>query len=105
MEINLQVKDICIIIDKCRKGCVEEFTYGPLHIRFGGTPEAIARTTAATPEIVDQIEKESKKAFIEDVIKYKQDQVDELKLTNPMLYEELLVRGDIENAKDIVDEE
>jgi predicted nucleic acid-binding Zn-ribbon protein len=103
-KISLQVKDICAIIKSCRNCGVTKFKFGDLEVDFGRPAlsphgkcgEAVNHLSVA--EITDEIhEKQMKEALEQDELRLKDEQVAQALIENPLLAEQLIMDGELED--------
>lgn len=90
----LTAADICTVIESCGKHGVFSLTLGSMKIMFAGrgpvpTPLAEAPPVQLTHEQQDELAKMRAEAYIEQI-----------KIENPVLYEDMLARGEIEDDHD-----
>lgn len=103
-------EELCGIIKACGEAQVVELKLGDLYVRFGQqpVPEAPAnevQSPAPTPEAAisatqNELEKEAERALTQDEVKLREDQLDMALLENPLLYEELIAKGEVEDDGD-----
>lgn len=96
-------EEVCKILDACAKKGVIELKFGPLEVRF--QPKAQSHPKKAPgpiipahpePENILQEQREAEKAeLLREEIRTKEDEVDELVLTDPLKYEELIESGEL----------
>lgn len=100
---NLTASELCVIISSCRKNNVSSFSASGIRIEFNQNPEKEIRlkeNSFITPE------KNPEPPTLEDAKRIHQERLDELleeaKLANPALYEEMLqYEGNLNNEDDI----
>lgn len=98
--------EICKIIESCAKKGVLELKYGPLHLKFAGkTQESTARgpkipTESAPENIIQAQNKEQEEALFREELKTRDEQIAELIVTDPLLAEELMAEGELEESND-----
>ena len=93
---NLTSKDICAIIDACGKSGVLEFKYGRLSLKFAGFvqyEETLPNICATDMDVINDISDRK------DDINESQENLEEMLLTDPEKYEELVSRGELEHAE------
>lgn len=96
----LSGKEICTIIETCAKKGVGEFSYGPLSFNFGNrlAPQP-ARNGPQKPEnVIQEQQNIEKETLLTEELRTKDDQIAELMITNPLLAEELMIEGELEDS-------
>jgi hypothetical protein len=96
---SLKPSDICRIIEACKSSGVRDFQMGSLHIQFGEAIQetretwndfAVNSTNSGTQtESVDQ----------QSARKLSEEEIDQLKLTDPAAYERLLLSGELDGTE------
>lgn len=122
-ETELSSVDLCPILEASAKAGVTELKFRGLHVVFGRTAEQVVtmdprfglpaypfvqQPPAAKTEMDLSAEQHKliRKQYLENAeTNLREDQLAELLVTNPQLYEELLQKGELENAVDGSDED
>ena len=91
------VQDLCAIIKTCRENGVVRAKLGELSIDF--LPEEPKILTVATPEQQKQEKLAFDAALAENEARIKLDYLANLRLSNPEEFEDLVARGELENAR------
>lgn len=96
----LNIDNICALIRTCGEVGVKEVSFGRLHVVFGRKDQD---TQASSPNLPDKALSEQsqsieQRAFEQDEISTKDDQLAELVITDPLEYERLVASGDLENG-------
>lgn len=110
----LNAEDICKILKASRESGVLSLKCGPLEVCFGPSPAAAladAHISGAAPtpaaEDLGQITQAQQKAeeasLLEEEINTKDDQIAEMLITDPLRFEELMERGELEPGGIITD--
>lgn len=105
MTSELNVKDVCDIIQKCADCGVGELKFGPLELKFhqisvpvttsGQNPAPHIEEPSQGPENdAPTMSPELLKKIEEDI---KQDQLAEMLITDPAQFEELIFSGEVVN--------
>lgn len=106
----LSFREICSIIKSCGESRVAELKFGDLHITFHqpvkegldavkAPPQQV--TTHPDAEISDEQRKHLEKhALLEDELRLKEDQLDQMLIESPTDFEELQAQGDLEEERD-----
>lgn len=99
------VEQVCAIISKCAESGVTELKFGDLHVSF--QPKSEQTTQAATwarpahhsdTEISEELLRQTDKERLEqDERRFREEQLAEMMLTDPLAYEELLASGELED--------
>lgn len=93
MAHELTVKDVCCIISTCRKSGVSSLSYSGLEVTFGDTEKVKQKKNNK------QLEKEIPKIISTQEYDIKQDQLEEMIITDPVQYEKLMQQGEIVDAR------
>jgi hypothetical protein len=97
MKKSLTVEDICAILGSCDKNGVAALKFGDLQVEFfDKQPETSVAHTSA-PEIAAEQSKIHNSALVEEEIRTREQQLEELFLTDPLEAERLLAKGDLED--------
>lgn len=117
---NLSSTDICLIIASCGEHKVAKLQFGDLYIEMGlkakildevGPKNAEAFPQNANPqsnsdnEISEELKKINDDAFIQEELRTKQDQLDQLLIENPALAEKMIADGDFDEELEDADDE
>lgn len=102
-EKQLSVEEICSIIEACRNAGVTSMKCGPLELSFGKQTESPSEKPAVTEITDDQHEKSNEDALVQEELRTRQDQIDQMLIENPSLAEELVAQGDLEDDDDGAD--
>lgn len=90
---RLTTADVCLILEACATNKVSKLQFGELIVQFGAsTEESHQKLPALTQEQHDQ-QNEAQVQRDADVLR--QREYDELLLTDPEKYEELLQKGEL----------
>lgn len=102
--MELKSKEICEIIKAAEKANVNFLEYGSLKLDFGpkrnetqtSQPSNASQVNQATPEKIESIREQSN---VELQIRQAEDNIEELMLTDPERYEDMLANGELEDVK------
>ncbi len=96
---EFSVDDVCRILESCGKFHVAELTLGALSVKFGPTARETTdregNLPAAAAELAALQENQAQRSLVSDEIRIREQQVAEMPLSDPLLYEEMLARGEI----------
>lgn len=96
---TLKTADICRIIESCKTSGVSRLQFGNLHIQFGEPihepKESWSEFTAKSTSSGTQTEDAAKQS----VRKLSEEEIDQLKLTDPAGYERLILSGELDSAE------
>lgn len=99
VQKTLKPSDICRIIETCKASGVSRLQLGSLHIQFSGSfPEAHdswSEFTAKASQAGTQTDQRSKQS----ARKLSEEEIDQLKLTDPASYERLILSGELDSAE------
>lgn len=97
---NYSVDEVCAIIKQCRESGVTQLKIGAFEASF--LLPATANPGAATPtqEELAQGEKNEQKAFLNQERKIRLEQMEQMRLTDPEGYEDLVAKGEFEDARE-----
>lgn len=99
MDHNLTSKDICNIIKQCSYSGVTHFNFGDLQISFKQS-QLKAEENSITPgtEILgDELSQAEETATIQNEVQTREEQLEEMLLTDPLQFEELIRNGELED--------
>lgn len=109
----LSGEDVCRIIESCGKSNVRVLKFSGLHLRFGvraepkrqadpepGPLELMQAIPASDPKILEEAAKIQRKTIQQQEAALRQQQLDELILSNPEEYERRMASGDLVDAND-----
>lgn len=104
---SLTVGEVCTILEASAKAGVTELSFGDLQIKFGLPPDvASARmqqyplTTSPVLPVTDEQHQTMTKDQIEaDEVRLREEFMEELRLTDPFRYEQMLVRGELDDPR------
>jgi len=100
-KTDLSTQSVCSIIETCARYNVAKLQFRDLMLEFGQKPEQPppGRTTATT--VADMTEQEhqeqTKQALAEDELSLREQQLEELKITDPAEYERQIRDGELED--------
>ena len=101
---TLSKEDICGIIKECGQNGVREFKLGALFLNFGPSPAPTIEPVHVAPRVqYEQIklsEKETEKMARDN----QEEELQRLLITDPLEYEQMLRRGDVEDEQREQDE-
>ncbi len=96
---EFSVADVCLILESCGKNHVAELKLGALQVKFGSqareTTSGAVELSVDAAELASLQEKLAQKSLESDEIRVREQQVAEMPLTDPLLYEEMLARGEL----------
>jgi hypothetical protein len=99
VQKSLKSSDICRIIETCKSSGVSSFQLGSLHIQFGESfpepKESWSDFTAKQTESGTQTTKVSHQS----ARKLSEEEIDQLKLTDPVSYERLILSGELDGTQ------
>lgn len=105
---NLSSEAICVIIESCAKHGVAELKFQDLHVKFGKSAiQELGPQNSNSPEAEiseEQHEEQTAHAIEKDEVDLREEQLEELFLTDPMAAEEMLRNGEFEDADEFGDE-
>jgi hypothetical protein len=84
---------VCLILDSCATNKVSEIQFGELIVKFGAAQEESHQKLPALTQ--EQHDKNNKAQVQKDAADLRQLELDELVLTDPEKYEELLAKGEL----------
>ena len=106
---RLSGSEVCDIIEACQASQVAEIQCGELHVIFARdayTRKIPVSTDGVTSDDVENIQqRESENANIHSDLSEREDDLEELILTNPEKYEELVEKGELEDVDGASDTE
>jgi hypothetical protein len=97
---SFTARDLCLIIEACKTHAVAELKFGDLEIRW--TP-GLSPLPLAYPSSVESIPeaaisatqtKVAEHALEQDEVLMRQEQLEHLKITDPLAYERLMMSGE-----------
>jgi hypothetical protein len=98
-KLVLSSKSVCDIIESCARHKVVELKFQDLLISFSPQAERLPRPSGAnTPvaEITDkQHSRQNREALTTDELRLRAEQLEELKITDPSLFEEMVRNGEL----------
>ena len=104
--MNLTANEIINIIKEC-KGSVQSFSIseGTVSVVFNSTPIEAKNSTSTPPKQDDDKSESTSLPFDESPIEaaeeeLEQDMIEELKMRDPLKFEELIALGELTNVKD-----
>lgn len=95
------IDDLCKIIAVCAKHGVSEVSVGELHLSFGmrdqqtNTYQPRTRPVPTRNKAAQKIQSEAEAS---DIAHQLSEDIEELKLSNPLAYERLLATGEVEDV-------
>lgn len=111
-DTDLILSKIESILKACATSGVSELKFGPLHVKFGGTPEHVAeapsvdlRPTIPAPEIAEAPNHEvmNREALAEDEMLAREERLALLQIEDPLEFEKQLISGEIEPDESIAE--
>ncbi len=100
-EIELKTEDVCRILEACAKNGVTEIKLGTLVARFDRPVKAPEQALVAAPaQVSAEQAKIEEEAHLKNELSFREEQLAELRLTNPKLYEELVASGELTDDDD-----
>jgi ribonuclease HIII len=90
---RLTAAEVCTILKECATTKVSKITFGDLCVEFGTSIEKSQQTLPALTQ--EQHDKLNDAQVQSDARGLRQQEIDELILTDPELYEELLQKGEL----------
>lgn len=84
---------MCTILESCATNKVSKLQFGELIVEFGPSQEKSQQTHSALTQ--DQHDKLNEAQIQSDAAELRQREFDELLLTDPERYEELLLKGEL----------
>lgn len=103
---TIKVEEICAIIKECGISGVRELSFNGLKLSFGDrNPEPMAQTMVPhyaqpiPPEVVATANAQTKAANAEEELLYKQEELDQMLIEDPVGYFDALKRGDFVNEE------
>lgn len=101
-EKGLNSEEICNIIEACSEAKVRELKFRGLHLAFGPTVEASGKMASShnrsAKEIAETQQEEHERALDQEMLDEKDDELELMKIENPVEYERLIVDGALERA-------
>lgn len=103
-EKALTTQDICAIMEACSKTSVSKLKFGGLSLEFDRptNPNRTVEENFPVPLVV--AEKNERDAILRDEVALREEQIKEMRITDPLRAEELLLAGELEDD-DAVDGE
>jgi hypothetical protein len=98
MTEGLKSKDIIAIIKACGQSQVKEFSFGGLQLSFAAKEEEVPQVIQF--HSVDEPHKPHPDEFKADEERIKTRQLEDMLLENPLMYEQLLAQGELEDGQD-----
>lgn len=84
---------MCHILNSCATNKVAKLQFGELIVEFGASMEKTHQSETALTQ--DQHDKQNEAQIQKDAAELRQQELDELLLTDPEKYEELLEKGEL----------
>jgi len=93
----MDLKEISDIIDLCKRAGVSKFSLGDLCLEFGRpTKSELSATAASEQALSDEVHLRQTKESLElRELRLRENQLEELLLTDPLKYEELILNGEL----------
>lgn len=91
-------KEICEIIEICAKSGVDTFDFLDLKIKFKNIYAPTIEPITILPQDAEKAKTQAREANIVDNYKDKQQMLDQLLITDPVEYENLLRLGDLDET-------
>lgn len=102
-EKKLDCSEVCTIIEVCAKSGVAKLKFGDLSVEFANSQTVNSRHLSNNPEAEiseTQHEANTKEAVTQGEHDFRDEQVAHALIENPMLAEELIRDGELEDADD-----
>lgn len=96
-NLVLSAKDLCSIIKQCANSKVRELKIGELFMAFGEIDQSshsLSNQVQTKPTEIE-IQKISDEALAQDNLARNQDELEHLKLTDPLAWERVIAEGDL----------
>ncbi len=103
---GLSSQEVCAIITSCATNNVSVLKFGELYLRFGPTAEEQPKSESAHPKTPDtaiseqQHEKQNEQTLEYESELTREEQLANALVENPLLHEELLRNGELEDDAD-----
>jgi len=99
-NLVVSLEDLCRIIKVCAQNCVQEIRFGELHLVFGERDQSSnSRATIQTrsgEKKAQKINEEAQEHLRDEIVR---DQLDQLKLLNPLEYERYMAGELVEDGR------
>jgi hypothetical protein len=97
----LSSEEVCSIIKACGESHITELKFRGLELRRDPAPVLQLANTYPVTEITEtQHNKQTANSIETEEIRLKADQIRELQISDPLAYEQMLARGELEDADD-----
>jgi hypothetical protein len=109
----LKAEEVCSILKVCAEAGVNEITFRDLNVRFGPPAEtrrpeqdAESASPSSSETVLSEIAAKIDQETIEEQeIRIREQQLDELRITDPLAYEKLVISGELVDGIKSEDEE